>query len=406
MRIPFLVSISMIILSIISCGSDGQSTELPIDNPKPEAGITTANVKSFMVDKSATTETSALFYNLKKNGSTDILLGHQDALIQFYQNVGGISDVKKTTGADPALLGLDFMFITDKANDETSSNWFYQQEQKIISAAKEAYDKGMAVTFAWHLREPYQEDHFYTSEMTADQKRKAFKSILVGGENHLWYQKKLDKVASVLNKLVGKDGKKIPVIFRPFHEFDGDWFWWGSSYGTVEEYKQLWQFTVKYLRDVKQIHNVLYAYSPDASYTTSTKYLERYPGDDYVDILGMDNYQDFSIQSTSGMNTANNKLKMISDLAKSKNKIAALTETGYSSKNTTSRSPTYFTNLVYSALTNQNIEISYVCFWTNSESEYYVPTPSSSYAEDFKKFSQMPKIKLQNTISKPLYVLP
>lgn len=406
MKATFLASISLIILSIFSCGSDNNSDETTGGTPNPESGITTTNVKSYMVDKSATTETSALFYNLKKNASTDILLGHQDAFIQFYQNTGGSSDVKKTTGADPALIGLDFMFITDKANDGSSGNWFYQQEQKIVDAAKEAYNKGMAVTFAWHLREPYQEDYFYTSQMTTEQKSKAFKSILVGGENHLWYQKKLDKVASVLNGMVGADGKKIPVIFRPFHEFDGDWFWWGAQYSTAEEYKQLFQFTVKYLRDIKQVHNVLYAFSPDASFTTSTKYLERYPGDEYVDVLGMDNYQDFTNQSNSGMIAANNKLKIISDFAKSKNKIAALTETGYSSKNTISRTNNHFTALVYPAITNNKIEISYICFWTNSDSEYYVPTPNSVNAEDFRNFSKMSKIKLQNTISKPLYKFP
>ena len=241
--------------------------------------------------------------------------------------------------------------------------------------------------------------------MTSEQKTKAFKSILPGGENHEWYKKKLDKVASIFTGLVGTNGQKIPVIWRPFHEGDGDWFWWGSKYCTADEYKQVFQFTVKYLKETKNVHNVLFAFSPDASFKSSNQYLERYPGDEYVDILGMDNYQDFANQSSAGVSTANSKLKIISDLAKTKNKIAALTETGYVSSNSVARTAAHFTTLVYPAITNNNIEIAYICFWANSEKEYFVPTPGTSYENDFKNFSMMSKMKLQTGLTKSLYKL-
>ena len=63
-----------------------------------------------------------------------------------------------------------------------------------------------------------------------------------------------------------------------------------------EEYKTAYQFTVDYLKNTKGVHNILYAFSPDNSYTTETNYLSRYPGDKYVDVLGMDNYGDFDNQ--------------------------------------------------------------------------------------------------------------
>ncbi len=359
-----------------------------------------------MVDKNATAETAALFYNLKKNSGTKIMVGHQDAFYNYYQNDISMSDVKKSTASDPAMIGLDLMFITDKNYQNIPSNWFYQQEQKIINAAKEAYNKGMAISFCWHLREPFQEDEFYTTNMTEFQKQNAFKSIMPNGINHNWYKQKLDKAASVFGNLTGNDGKKIPIIFRPFHEFDGDWFWWGKDYCTSDEYKQLWQFTISYLRDTKGLHNIIYAFSPDASHNNSVSYLQRYPGDDFADILGMDNYVDFSSQNNSGVTAANNKLKVISDLSISKNKIAALTETGYSSNNMEPRTATHFTELVYPAITNQNIQIAYVSFWTNTPTEYYVPTPATSFAQDFKNFSLLPKITLQNNIGNSLYQFP
>src|SRR5690606_3494954 len=120
----------------------------------------------------------------------------------------------------------------------------------------------------------------------------------------------------------------VPIIFRPFHEFDGDWFWWGHAHCTATEYKQLYQFTVEYLRDELGVHNFLYAWSPDRNFNSEAQYLERYPGHDYVDLVGMDNYGD--LQASTGMATASHKMKIVSDFAEQHHKVAALTETGLS----------------------------------------------------------------------------
>ena len=393
-----------------SCSRSSPSVDptppIVIVTPPAASPVTPQNVRTYMVDKNATTETAALFYNLLKNSGSKILIGQQDAFNQYYNNDSSMSDVKKTTGSDPGMIGLDFMFITDKDYVVNPSNFYYQQEQKIIVDAKAAYKKGMAVTFCWHLREPFEEKYFNTSQMTDQEKADAFKSILVGGSKHDWYKAKLDHVAEVLNNLVGDDGKKIPVIFRPFHEFDGSFFWWGTNYGSPDQYKQNYQFTVQYLRDSKGVHNVLYALSPDSSYSNSASYLQRYPGDDYVDILGMDDYNDFASQSISGSTVANNKLKMISDLAISKNKIAALTETGYQSGNSTARVSNWFTSLLYPAIAGNNVKIAYTMFWYNNANQTYVPTPATGNAADFKNFATSPNMVLQNNIGASLYAFP
>lgn len=368
--------------------------------------LTTTNAKTYMVDPNATAETVALFYNLKKLAKTKFAIGQQDAFNSFYNNGSSAqSDIKKTTGYDPALLGSDFMFITDKNNNGQANNWFYQQEVIITDDVKEAYAKGMINIFCWHLREPNKEDSFYASDMTDAVKTTAFKSILPGGVNHSWYKTKLDKIASVVSNLKGSNGELIPIIFRPFHEFDGNWFWWGVNYCSPEEYKTAYQFTVDYLKNTKGIHNILYAFSPDNSYSTSTNYLSRYPGDGYVDVLGMDNYGDFNNQGQTGSDRANAKLKMISDLAVTKVKIAALTETGYQVTTTTPVINGWFSTYLYNALTANNVEISFVMFWNNTTSEYWVPTPTDSNAADFKTFATKPKSVLVNTLPK-MYILP
>ena len=399
-KIRLLFNILLLFL-IISC----DNSETVVVTPTPTVSIdvvTPQNVKNYMVDKNASTETVALFYNLRNLGKTKIIIGQQDAFNSFYQN-NGSSDIKKTTGNDPSILGSDFMFITDK--DNPNNNWYVQQENKIIQDTKDAYAKGMINTFCWHLREPYNEKSFYSADMTSEQRTDAFKSLLPGGKFNDWFKKKLDKVASVVSNLKDTNGKQIPIIFRPFHEFDGNWFWWGANYCTAEEYISVYRFTVNYLRDTKNVHNILFAFSPDNSYTTPSSYLSRYPGDDYVDILGMDNYGDFDNKGTSGASLANSKLKLISDLAISKNKIAALTETGYRVTSTTPAINNWFSTYLYDAITNNNLQIAYVMFWSNTSSGYYVPTPGNSNVADFQNFTLKSKIILQNNISK-MYSFP
>ena len=90
----------------------------------------------------------------------------------------------------------------------------------------------------------------------------------------------------------GKHGEFIPVIFRPFHELNGNWFWWGGKNCTPDELKQLYQFTETYLRDKKNVHNLLYAYNTD-KFSSKEEYL-KVSGDEWVDIIGFDIYQGYN----------------------------------------------------------------------------------------------------------------
>lgn len=364
------------------------------------------DTSNYMVNPNSTPETIALFYNLKTLSKTKFIVGQQDAFNSFYNNNAGESDMKKTTGSDPGLLGSDFMFITDDKNDGSPSNWFYQQEQIIKANVVEAYDKGMVNVFCWHLREPFEGEDFYTSEMSDFQKSNAFISILPGGENHDYYKRKLQKVAEVAKSMTGSDGTLIPFVFRPFHEFDGDWFWWGASYCTPQQYKTLWQFTVDYLKDDLNVRNILYAYSPDKNFTDAADYLSRYPGDNYVDILGMDNYGDFDNMGQMALENANQKMQIISKLAIEKVKICALTETCFFvTPGQTNPISNFYTNNLYNVLTNNDIEVAFMMFWNNSQDTYCIPVPGVSGTADFIAFANKPRAVLQTNLPK-MYQLP
>lgn len=409
-------------LFICSCSSDSTTQPDPVVVVPPIVVppvvdidvLTTANVRTYMVDANATNETVALFYNLKKLGKTKFAIGQQDALNYFYNNAFGTTDIKKSTGYDPVILGSDFERITAKDNDGTEGNWWYGEQKKIIADTKEAYSKGMINVFCWHVREPFNEKSFYANDLTATDKATAFKSILPGGSNHEWYKAKLDKIAAVVSNLKGANGELIPIIFRPFHEFDGNWFWWGASYCSPDDYKTAYKFTVDYLKNTKGIRNILYSFSPDNSYPDETSYLSRYPGDAYVDVLGMDNYGDLANgKGQTGSNLANSKLKYLSDYAKTKVKIVAMTETGWQVTSTTSPISGWFSTFLYNTLTANDIQISFVMFWNNgnykdtgsAKSNYYVPVPGTSNVDDFKEFALKPKAALLNSIPN-MYVLP
>ena len=417
---PLYLLIICLNLLASSCSTSPETTDPVVTPPQTVPPVTqtdiltTTNVKTYMVDANATNETVALFYNLKKLGKTKFAIGQQDALNYFYNNVTGTTDIKKSTGFDPVILGSDFERITAKENDGTEGNWWYGEQNKIISDTKEAYSKGMINIFCWHVREPFNEKSFYANDLSANEKATAFKSILPGGSNHDWYKAKLDKIAAVVSNLKGANGELIPIIFRPFHEFDGNWFWWGASYCSPEDYKTAFKFTVDYLKNTKGIHNILYSFSPDNSYTNESSYLSRYPGDTYVDVLGMDNYGDLaSGKGQTGSNLANSKLKYLSDYAKTKVKIAAMTETGWQVTSTSAPISGWFSNLLYNTLTANDIQISFVMFWNNgnykdtgtAKSNYYVPVPGTSSIDDFKEFALKPKAALLNTIPN-MYVLP
>ena len=120
------------------------------------------------------------------------------------------------------------------------------------------------------------------------------------------------------------------MIFRPWHEHTGGWFFWGTPNTTKEEYDFLWKEMRKVL-DSEGVNNVVWAYSPDRV-ADEAKYLERYPGDEYVDIMGLDVYHFDGEKGTQNyIETVERDLDIVNHLAKKHGKIPAFTETGLES---------------------------------------------------------------------------
>ena len=336
-----------------------------------------------LVDENATPETKALFNNLMRLSKDHTLFGHQHATEYGHGWAGGEdrSDVKSVTGSHPAVIGVDISGFSGQSPDAIQ-----KATADVRKTVVDTYDRGGVVTISWHFSNPVSGGGFYWKDSVS---LPAVRYIIPGGTAHTKYKQILREVGEWANNTKGKDGKLVPMIFRPFHEFDGDWFWWGRAHSTVEEFTSLWHFTVSYLRDSIGVHNFIYAFSPDNLFSTEEKYLERYPGDEWVDMVGMDNYGDMGRYNKYNIDAAILKLKIVSDYAKKAGKLAAFTETGMESI----PNPAWWNDVLLKVMKTPGMQLCYVLVWrndTNSPTHYYAPFPGHSSAPDFIRFYNDP----------------
>jgi mannan endo-1,4-beta-mannosidase len=347
------------------------------------SGLTTKAQLYTPADKMATAETRALFYSMQRLVGAGVLFGHHDdtAYGVGWRYDADRSDVKSVTGSYPAIYGWDLAKIEHDSIHDINGIPFQLQTQLV----KDAYKRGGINTFCWHMDNP-------SNGKTAwDTTQNTLKSLVTGGTNHDAYVAYLDKAAAYLNELKGPEGEAIPILFRPFHELTGSWFWWGKKQNTPDELIALWRFTIDYLRNTKKLHNLLIVYSV-ADFDSEAEFMERYPGDDYVDFIGFDNY---CTKSVAGYQTKLDKrLTIIDAIAANHHKLACLPETGY----VQIPQSDWWTSVLLPTLSRH--KTSYVMAWRNgNDHHYYVPYPDQASADDFVKFFNSGQTIFQNRLT-------
>ncbi|GAF04105.1 glycoside hydrolase family 26 protein [Saccharicrinis fermentans] len=333
--------------------------------------------------KKAETVENVILQKLGKTKAKGILFGHQDDLAYGMQwsYVDGESDVKRVTGDYPAMFGWELGGIEEDRVVNLDSVPFDAIKRLTIWGHKQ----GGINTFSWHPFSPINSISSWNGDSVV------VKHLIPGGSYHEQFKVQLDKVSVFLQELKDEKGKSIPFIFRPWHEMDGNWFWWGRNACTPEEVKALFRFTIEYLRKEKGLDQMLVAYSPDRNFDTKEEYLTWYPGDDVVDIVGMDDYWDF--KQENGELDVIKKLHIVIETANQKGKLSALTETGCS--NVTDS--LWFTKKLSFVLNDSIIskELSYVMLWRNDPKvHFFFPYPGHPAAQDAKQFSQQANILL------------
>lgn len=350
--------------------------------------INGAMTQGLPVDPAATKETINLYKNLLKLQEKGFLFGHQDDLAYGvdWRYKEGRSDVKEAAGDYPAVYGWELGGIERPGNDQNIDGVPFKKMKQFI---RQGYERGGVITLSWHTDSP-----FGNGKGAWDTTHGTVASINPGGANHILYKEWLDKVAAFIGSLKGNKGEAIPVLFRPFHEHSGNWFWWGRNACTVFEYQTLWRFTYYYLQTEKKLHNILWVYNTGGDFNTKEEFLERYPGDEKVDLLSFDTYQYGDPQKEKWFEeNTNRRLKMVGELAAEKGKPFALAETGYEAVPYAE----WWTKTLLNAIGDN--KICYLMVWRNhgyqqetKKMHYYAPFKGQVSETDFRNFAALERV--------------
>ncbi len=344
------------------------------------------------IDPGATPGTRALLANLHRIGweSDTVMFGQEFPLSYDRREVGYLdveqSDVKDVVGDHPAVHGSDFHFLIDKDRHERFAH---------RRAAQKAYADGAMVTFDYHWLGRYGNSHNWE-----EQDAKILHRVVTGDDSQgdvTWFYEHLDEVLHVINEELG-----FPIVFRPLHEMNGNWFWWGSRLdGGPETYRRAFQLLVEYITERTDL--VLFCWSPDKRLAT-----EYYPGDEYVDVIGVDGYGEgrpdnphFSVEAMVAL------LEATTDFAAERGKVAAFTETGYHTWGEIAyhtEQPDWWTRSVLDPIfaSPKAKRIAWILTWINSHwSGPYTPHAESPAAsqEAFRAFHADPRTLFQRDVA-------
>ncbi len=363
-----IISLFLILLSYTGCASE----EITIPT------VSKTNLK--MVDSNATIETKALYSQLWTIQTKGTMFGHHDDLLygtKWIAQPGG-SDIKDVCGDFPAVFSVDFAEIMD---DRSSNAPLNSDRERVI---KEARARGEVIIANCHLNNPLTGgDSWDNSSNTVAQQ-----ILIEGSVVNIIFKSWLNKLANFVNNLKDNNGKLIPIIFRPFHEHTQTWSWWGSSATTQQEFIGLWEYTIDYLKNQKNVHSLIYAISPQLDQLGSKEsLLYRWPGDDYVDFIGMDSYHGTNTLAFSG------NLRNLGLLSKEKQKPCGVTETGLETIMTNGVPyDTYWTNEISTPLAGKNVSM--VVMWRNKfepgGTHYFAPFKGHSSSTNFKLLFDSP----------------
>jgi mannan endo-1,4-beta-mannosidase len=192
--------------------------------------------------------------------------------------------VYETTRHYPAIKGMDFGFSERNTLDGINFR------QQIVDDAIEYAREGAIITLMWHAVPPTKDEPVTFSEsIQGDLTDEEWQALITPDTylNKKW-QSQVDVIAFFLKQI---QDAGIPVIWRPYHEMNGDWFWWGKKTGE-NGYKKLYIMLFDRLVNYHKINNLLWVFNPnEISGDWMAPYADFYPGDAYVDILATDVYR-------------------------------------------------------------------------------------------------------------------
>jgi len=250
-----------------------------IDKAQPSADW---NISPNPINPKVTPEALSMYhYLLNSFGKTTFAGQFQNEDLLYTDSNSEIAFIKKTTGKYPALYGAD---LIDYSPTRIQFNSTTKATTDILKWYKE---QGGMVTLTWHWNAPTDLPNtteqpwwsgFYTRATTFD-----IAWVLNNPESEK-YELMIRDIDAIAVQLKIYQENNIPILWRPLHEAEGAWFWWGAK--GPEACVKLWKLLYDRLTNYHGINNLIWVWTT----TDSNAALSWYPGDEYVDILGVDVY--------------------------------------------------------------------------------------------------------------------
>lgn len=354
-------------LALVSCGPKGK-TPPPMETPKD----------ALVAQLFELTASGRIAYGHQD----DLVYGHNWVVTDVENDPLERSDVKAVCGKYPMVVGFDLGGIELGSEANLDGVPF----DLMRRAAQTHIARGGIVTFSWHPRNPLTGGDAW--DISSDE---VVRAVLEGGACHDQFIGWLRRGADFIESL-----GDVAVIFRPWHENVGSWFWWGGRLCTPEQYQELYRMTWRYFTLERGLGNILWCYSPNGN-STPKEYMERYPGDEFVDILGFDTYEYGAAEDGIGEAGARYVAELKDNLVKlnvyatEHQKLQCLSETGMEGL----ADPSWWTETLLPAI--QDYPICYLLTWRNAHDKpehFYAPWEGFENAGDFKAFAGNPKIKM------------
>ncbi|SFR96223.1 Carbohydrate binding module 27 [Anaeromicropila populeti] len=309
------------------------------------------STKVEMTDKAATDEARQIYSYLQAVGNSPAVIFGQQGNTHHKAGASMLSysDTYDITGSYAGVIGMDALSLV--GNEYSASRYNRELAAALdaeplpqtaagnvqAAAALTNYniEAGAIITLSAHMPNfslvkesgNYDGEHSYSrydfsgytpNTVTGD----VMNQILPGGKYHDEFTAYLDMIADYAKQVKGT------ILFRPFHENTGSWFWWGADFCSTEVYQNVFRYTVEYFRDIKEVHNFIYVYGPSCEAASTEEYAERYPGDEYVDMVGFDMYNINPSNDDTWFRDFEKEVTIVQEFARQHNKLFAITETG------------------------------------------------------------------------------
>jgi len=189
------------------------------------------------------------------------------------------------TGKYPGLFGQDFGFSGGDDKDSVLSR------PAMIEEVKRQYKNGAVIALTWHAVKPTEDEPVTFKESVQGKLTDAeWQELLTPGSrlNQRWCAQ-VDVIAGYLKQL--RDAN-VPVLFRPYHEINGNWFWWTGrpgKDGSAALYRMIFERFV----NVHHLDNLVWVWNVNAPSMNAGPVEDYYPGAEYADVVTMDNYGAF-----------------------------------------------------------------------------------------------------------------